>query len=433
MYYYCAKLTAFKLPELSERAPAGSVIAASAMPLAQLTRRAVTNHSHMQHRLLDPQLYLASLDPRVANSTVYKLATYPWFGANPPTYDSSQHGTLNEFKTRFTQEIVSRWPQLVPSTEQEILQCVKNSLTIQTQLGCEVLIVPSPLTSSLTDYRLEAKYLDAAVQAVSDLKISLPVYATIAVSDALLRSVQPTDNRLIQTITDHIASRTQLTGAYVVLEQTADTGYVCVNENVLFGLLILVDDLVRGAGRQVIVNYVGSFGPVTAAAGATIWASAYYRSQRRMRLADQEEETGRAYPRFYSHTLAGDIGVENDLTRLKVAGLLPRIFSRSQASTALHSAIIAGRYPSAAPQWEYRPGMIWAAAAHYNDIACKTEAYFDSCGRSARVDAVEHWLSEATQLAQQVENQGISLNHTDARHQAIWLSAFRKWRAYANC
>jgi len=301
------------------------------------------------------------------------------------------------------------------------------------QLGCEALIVPSPLTSSATEYRLETSYLDAAVEAATDLKISLPVYATIALSDGLLRGVEPTENRLIQTITDQITSRTQLSGAYIVLEQSADTGYVCVNENVLYGLMILVDDLVRGAGRHVITNYLGSFGPVIAGAGATVWTSAYYRSQRRMRLADQEEDMGRSYPRFYSYPLGGDIGVERDLGTLRLAGLLPRVFSRSQASTSLYNALLADRYPAAAPQWEYRPGQIWAAAAHYNDIACKTEAYFESRGRLGRIDAVEHWLSQATELAAEVELKGVSAQHTDTRHQAIWLSAFRRWRAYANC
>src|SRR5467141_3550547 len=113
---------------------------------------------------------------------------------------------------------------------------------------------------------------------------------TVAISDAVLRNTEPSENTFIQTITAQIASRSEISGAYVVLEQTVETGYVCVNENTLYGLLVLTDDLVRGASRRVIVNYIGPFGAVLAAAGASLWASGSYRSQRRMRLADQEED-----------------------------------------------------------------------------------------------------------------------------------------------
>lgn len=433
MYYYCAKLRALKLPELSERVPAGSVIAASAMPLHQLTRRSFTIHEHVRHRMLDPQLYLAGLDPRTAKSTVFKLATCPWFGTDPPAYNSAQHGTLNDYKERFIAELLSRWTGIAPSTRSEIRLCVKSALQYQASLGCEALIIPSPLTSTATDYRIETEYLDAAIELASDLQLSIPLYATIAVSDALFRNADPTENTLIQAITGQIASRSEISGAYIVLEQTAETGYVCVNENTLFSLLILADDLIRGAARQVAVNYIGPFGAVLAAAGARVWASGYYRSQRRMRLADQEEDEGRAYPRFYSSPLAGDVGVEEDLRRLRDAGLLHHVFSRSEASVPLYNAIQANRYPNAAPQWEYRPGNIWAAAAHYNDIACKIEGFFDSKDNAGIIEAVDRWLKQASALANQVGSSGVSPQHTDTRHQAIWLSAFQKWRRYANC
>lgn len=431
MYYYCAKLNAFKLPELSETTPAGGIIAASAVPHPMLMRRQLMPYAHLRHRLLDPQLYLATLDHRTAGNTVYKLATYPWFGTAPIAYDSSEHGSLSDYKARFMAELHERWPGRAPAEDQAILDCVREALQVQISFGCEGLIIPSPLTNTRTDYQLEAKYIDAAVSLVPELPASLPLYATVAVSDGVLRNIDPVKNTVVQTISDNIAARSEVAGAYIVLEQTAETGYVCINEETLFGLLILCDDLARGAGKRAIINYIGPFGAVMLAAGAAVWASGYYRSQRRMKLADQEEDVGRSYPRFYSSPFAGDLGIEEDLQLLGRTDLFPKLFSRSRASLPLLHAIQTGRYPQAAPQWEYRPGNIWAAAAHYNDICCKVDAYLDTRDAQGKIDAVERWLVQAATFSADATNAGISGTHSDLRHQQIWLSAFRKWRAYA--
>jgi hypothetical protein len=386
---------------------------------------------HLRHRLLDPQLYLATLDPRTAGNTVYKLATYPWFQTQPVPYDSAQHGTLNDYKTRFMAELHARWPGRAPTDDQAILDCVKDALQIQIAIGCEGLIIPSPLTNTRTDYQLEIKYIDAAVSLLPQLPATLPMYASVALSDGVLRNTDPVTNAVIQAISDNIAARTELAGAYIVLEQTAETGYVCVNEETLLALLILCDDIARGAGKRVLVNYIGPFGAVMLATGASVWASGYYRSQRRMKLADQEEDVGRSYPRFYSSPFAGDLGVQDDLQLLSRTDLFHKVFSRSRASLPLLHAIQNGTYPQSAPQWEYRPGNIWAAAAHYNDICCKIDAYLDTKDTQGKIEAVDRWLAQSAAFSKAASDAGVSGTHSDMRHQDIWLSAFRKWRNYA--
>jgi len=431
MYYYCTKLNAFKLPPLCERVPGGGVIAASAVPYPQLARRSLMPYGHLQHRVLDPQLYLASLDPRTATSMVYKLATYPWFGSEPPTFQTGLHRTFAAYKEQVMPELLHRWPRAVAMDDEQIYRAVRSCLQIQIELGCEALIAPSPLTNTNTSYTLESKYLDAAAEVANELQVRVPVYASVAIADGLLRGQDPTQNVLLQTITDQIASRRELAGAYIVLEQAVDTGYVCVNEDVLFALLILIDDLSRGASKQAIVNYIGPFGAAAVAAGATVWSSGYYRSQRRMRLSDQEEDVGRAYPRFYSAALAGDIGVQLDLLQLSHTPLLQQVFSRTQASRSLLHALQTDTYPQSSPDWEYRPGNIWAAAAHYNDVCCKQEAFFDSHDQRGRIEFVDRWLCQAERLAGEVRRAGVDPTHTDLRHQSIWRSAYQRWRQYA--
>lgn len=115
MYYYCAKLNAFALPQLTERMPGGGIIAASAVPYPQLARRSFMPYPHLQHRMLDPQVYLAGLDPRTAQGTVFKLATYPWFGTNPPAFDSATHRTIAAYKTETMARLLEEWPGRAPT------------------------------------------------------------------------------------------------------------------------------------------------------------------------------------------------------------------------------------------------------------------------------------------------------------------------------
>jgi hypothetical protein len=74
---------------------------------------------------------------------------------------------------------------------------------------------------------------------------------------------------------------------------------------------------------------------------------------------------------------------------------------------------------------------IWADAAHYNDICCKIDAYFDSGSPQDKIDDTERWLTQAATHAQQASRAGVSGTHSDLRHQAFWLSAFAKWRRHA--
>ncbi len=177
------------------------------------------------------------------------------------------------------------------------------------------------------------------------MNLRIPIFATIAVSDNLLRGTNASDNEVIRTMGDQIAARTELDGAYIVLEQTAEHGYVCRSQDVLANILVLVEDIVSGARKRVAVNYLGNFGAAAGAIGAEVWSSGHYRSQRRMRIADQDEMEGRAYPRFYSSALAGDIGLQHDLPNLYSHPVFRKIFSRTVSSQPLLQALNVSNYP----------------------------------------------------------------------------------------
>ena len=436
MFYHNTKYK-FALAEGSPTNIAGGIIACSAMPAGQLLRRVrkdLRKYPYLQHRLYDPQLYLSGLDPLTSRTTVAKLASHQWFAQHEvPDYDSQQHGTIKEWKDQHEDDLLATWRRSPPSGQTQRSECIRAAVAHQVELGCDAIILPSPLTNiAALNYQVEIEWLDAGIEICAEMRVSVPIFATIALADNVLRGIEPIGNPLLHTITSQIASRDELAGAYIVVEQAAEDGYVCTSRETLLSVLLLTDDLSRGAAKQVIVNYMGMFGAVMAAAGVNVWSSGYYLSQRRLKLADFEDKMGLAMPRYYSLALTGDIGLEHDVGRAFAAGLWPRVRLETPASEPLDSALAAGTFPGGAPEWEYRSSNITAAIAHYNTVAYKVGTVLDALDQPRRVDFVQRWLDRSMQLADMLNAVGIhNSTSTNMQHPAIWLSAYEGWRAYS--
>ncbi|MCY7298703.1 MAG: hypothetical protein LH616_05770, partial [Ilumatobacteraceae bacterium] len=197
--------------------------------------------------------------------------------------------------------------------------------------------------------------------------------------------------------------------------------------------LTLVDDIVRGAGRQVIVNYAGCFGAVCRAVGASIWSSGFNLSQRRLKSSDFYRKAGGSqYPRYFSTPLAGDVGLEEDLPAIIDARLFKHIMTPTVAAKALHDAIRRGTPPGRVPSWAYERSRTTAAGAHHNECMRDLGATLEAHDAQGRIDFVEDWLTKAAALAKQLKNAGIEPSRaTELDHQKVWLNLFRGWRELA--
>jgi hypothetical protein len=431
MFYYNAKYK-FALPGQSPSGIAGAIIAASAMPAGQLIRRDFRKYPYLQHRLFDPQVYLSCLDPHVAQGAVVNLASWPWFCPNVvPEYDSGTHASVKRWKELHADALLQSWGSCLPNDPRSIRAAAKAAVQAQLALGCEMVILPGPLTTIATQqFAAETEWIDAGLETCRALKVATPVLATVAISDAVLRGVSPPQNPLLHTITNQLSARADLAGAYIVLEQASETGYVCTSRDTLLSLLLLVDDLIRGAGKTVLINYVGTFGAVASAVGASVWSSGYYLSQRRLKLADFEDRIARAMPRYHSLKLAGDVGLQNDLERV-YAQFGDRILTDTDDGLTLRQALVAGTYPQTAPEWEYTQSNITAAAGHYNEVAFKL-GQLATLSPERRIEAVQRWLEGAVLWSGNLQRIGIGQSsQTELNHQAVWLDAFQAWRSYA--
>lgn len=414
----------------------GTIIAASSISVVDFFRgkrsKDLGRLKHLNRRFIDPQLYMAGLDPALEPKTVERLASYPWFhGQDVPAYDSGEYKNPTEWKKTHASDLLKCWTRKVPTDAVAIENSVRGAIQLQQQLGCRAIILPGPLTTIVDQsFEREMEWIDRGVEVASQLATTLPLYATVALSEATLHNVDPFDNPLIHTITNQVSSRSELAGAYIIFEQSEPGSWVWMAHEPLLALMVLTDDLCRGSKKDVKVNYFGSFGLVASAAGASSWASGFSQSQRRFSLRATQ---GRARPRYYSYALAGDIGVENDLKRIQDRGLAPSLFTPTQADARLRQALASGQTPAAVPEWQYTIGNTAASKNHYTEIVARLGVRFEGLSGSERVRAVHEWLKAAADFATQLVGFGFdAAGPTDIRHQKVWFEVFERWRRYAS-
>ncbi len=418
-FYYFAK---FQMTVPGTNGAAGAIILPSGIASHTLTRRDLDKQ--LGRRLLDPQVYLSDLQPDRCRNTCTHLASYPWFLADGvPAFDSGQH-TQVEWKRAVIGNITGMWRR-TPTTSDEIRRSVDECILFQRRIGVEAIILPSPLTRDhSSDYSIESEWLEIGAERAAAIASDRPALATIAVSDTCLRGFRPRDNTLIDIILDQVSARAR-DGAYIVLEQANETTYNCTSSNTVGSLLRIVNGLKAGGLKMVIVSYAGTAGLMTLLAGADAWATGWYRSERRLKLADIEQEEGRAMPAYYAHSAATEFHLASDLTRIRDAGLLPLVTDQTAYSANLIRALQTGFTPNDVAPWQPRQSNVTAARAHYATAMIRETAAISALQNQA--DCVAHgkkWLGDAAQIAARLYQLGGFNPRTELDHQRPWNEAF---------
>jgi len=423
----------FALPNKSgiELIPSGSIILASSMPMHQLERRKdlELRYPHMRKRLFDPQLYLAGLDANQSAPACAKLASYPWFGINNlRKYSSGQQKQL-QWKKEAEQTIPSLWLGTPPSEEKSVRAIVGECVDFQKRLNCQALILPSPLTTDPnTSYSQELLWLDAGLDYKRAHGIDLPAFATVALSDLCLYYTEPSQNHFLDMILDTVTAR-GVDGVYLVLEQSreqAETWHIS-NTRALWSLLHLTHIFTQEAKLRVAVNFLGQFGLACEAAGAEIWASDFYKSTYRLRLADKIGG-GRSFPSYWSFSAATSINLKTDFDRLGRAGVINQIADRTEASNGLLMATSSGHGSNSIPAWEYRQSNVAAAREHFLRSSLQAAQTLAGYQGQEKLDFISGWLEEAMKNVQAIDGVLGKSAATSTMHVRAWFDAFNNYR-----
>jgi len=421
----------FKQP--ASIAPDGSVILASAMPMHQLERRKSYNeYPHMQRRLFDPQLYLAGLDAAASVEHCTKLASYAWFGvAGIPKFSSGKY-SQPEWAAAAKAKTPAVWPRTAPTDAALIPNLVKDCVDLQVRIGCEAVILPSPLTADPgTTYGDELMWLDAGLEYCHDLNgFDRPIYATVALADVCVRYSDPPRNPLLELILDTVSAR-GIQGVYIVLEQGSEPSDTrqCGNTRGLWSILHLAHVFGTEARLRVGVNFMGAFGLACEAAGASWWASNWYKSLYRLRLADKLGG-GRSYPLYWTYPGAIDVHLETEFGRLAAApkGLLLKMEDQTTASAALLRAASLGTPVGRVPGWRYAQGNVGQSIEHYLLSVTGAEQRLSVLTGKDRPNHVQDWLERALAFVPAVASTLGTSRRTKTDHVLAWRDAFLAYR-----
>ena len=413
----------------------GGLIFPAGIPSPTLIRRDRSDlgrkYPHLKKRLLDPQFYLASLPSALCRKTCVNLASYGWFATDGlKKYESAKQGQ-SEWKREAMERIHESWQGTIPTSVAHISGAVVKAVVFQQLIGCEGIILPSPLTTELSsDYSVELTWLDLGLQFAETQAAGADRIATIALSDTSLRGLDPWHNDLLTVIIDQITARSP-EGVYIVIEQSNEHGYYCAHPNTIGALLRLVYQLKEAGIKRIIVGPIGLAGLLAIAVGADVWTAGWYRGERRVLLADYQDQMGLAVPTYYAHKLAGEIHLEADLDRLVKKGFLNQLEDRTDATTGLLAALRSGRNVSSVPAWQHRKSNIAAATEHFFAVAARETAKLNGQTKVVCLDYAHAWLRGAENLASALYSVGGFNPRTELNHQAAWLQAFERFREQA--
>jgi|GEM_PF-1174710 len=415
--------------------PAGSIILASALTMHTLDRRKFDGrYPHLANRLFDPQLYMAGLDPNKSRKACANLASYPWFGVSGLDAFDSDEQTQPEWRQDTEDSIHEVWPRAAVTDIAAIQDAVRQCVDFQVRLGCSSLILPSPLTIDPgTDYSPELAWLDSAIEYTRrEQHVDIPIFATVGISDGCLRFLEPSRNPLLDLVLDSVSAR-PVDGVYIVLEQSQeapDTKH-CGLSTPLISILHLAHLFAKDSGLRVGVNFLGPFGLACEAAGAEFWATGWYRSLYRCRLADQIAG-GRAFPVYWSFPAALDIHLESEFDQLARSGTLATMEDLTAASQGLLMAARARRSASTVPAWRYSMSNVASAQEHFLISAVNAENEIARRGPVERIEWVSGWLQGAAVNASNVGRELGAGRKTKTGHVQAWADAFAMHRRFHN-
>lgn len=408
----------------------GGLILPSGVAHHTLSRRNLERkYPHLARRLLDPQLYLAGLNASRCRKACANLASYGWFGMNSlSSFDTSQQ-TQAQWRAQAQSSVAESWIGAPPTASTDIEETIRLSVDTQVAIGCEALLLPSPLTTNpATNYSAELQWLDSGLDIASRAAPNVARIVTVAISDTCLRGMRPGDNGLIDAIVDQVTSRAP-EGAYLVLEEANEDGYYCTHPNTVGAVLRIIHGLKLGGIRRVVVSFAGTAGLLALAVGADTWSTGWYRGERRLRLVDFEQQEGRAVPAYYSHNLAGEFHLESDLDRATRAGFLSRIADVTVASEGLVRALERGASTSAVPDWQYRQSNVAASIEHFLIVMSRETGVLSALNDNACLDYAQRWLENADNLASALYSVGSFNSRTSLNHQRSWREAFAQFLA----
>lgn len=345
----------------------GACFSASSQNIEETLRRSFPQT--LKRTIFDPQLYILNLEvsPDNHSKLLARLATYPWFGLEAPSYESAEQNQ-SAWKRDVADQIDVLWQRRVsPFDRWE--ETVRSCLEFQVQAGFTSIILPAPLIRDPED-RLETFFtlLDEAVDVAASMGIECTIASLPLAEDSIMHKPFMQSD-LVEAIADELTAREEISGVYLPVVSRGEGDRLC-SLNAVGALLRLSSLLARRPDFELIINFAESIGLVARALGAAGYCSGYTLKQRRFCIDDfMDSGFGIALPKFLSLSLLADFYPERDLERMAQAQLLRLVATDStNAGDPLLRVLEKGGPARSVPAWDERRNNIAAAQSHYTQL-----------------------------------------------------------------
>lgn len=353
-------------------------------------------HGNFAWKLFDPQLYLAGLTGDDSATICARLASHPWFGIDEvPGFDSGDQ-KKRDWQKQMQDFVRANWPGIAPD-EDKRAGCAISAVAFQADLGCTHILAPSPLIAEREDEAEAcALWIDAALDAATELETGQPVIATVAVSESVLNDASFNEGGFLDTVVDQVTSRDGLGGVYIVVAQTQARHPLSAPSSVTRTYAHLASAFANFGFEFVFVNFADAFGAACLGLGATGFATGRSQASRRLCLAAMlDEGGGLPLPHLYSRRVVAEFLSEREMEVVAQRNLLPHVRDITPYSQDLFQALDAGREISTVPAWAESKNNVTTAKKHLIARMISEGAAYSELSVDARLARTTSWLASA--------------------------------------
>jgi hypothetical protein len=371
----------------------GVVYLAAANDAERMRRRPL---GEFAWQLFDPQLYLARLDGSASAKTCARLASYPWFGVTGVPEFNSGDDTQSNWQQAMQEHVRQNWPGAAPS-EVAVAGAAKAAIEFQANRGCTHVLAATPMIAEREDEaETTAQWIDAALEAASDLDLGQPVIATVAVSEGVVNDSSFREGGFLDTVVDQVTSRDGLGGVYIVVAQTQKRHPLSAPEAVTRTYAHLARAFANYGYEFVFVNFADAFGVACVGLGASGFATGPTQSLRRLTLAAfLDDGGGFPLPHLYSHRAAAEFLSERELDKIAELNLLRRVTDNTVYSRDLFQALSRGRPAADVLAWAESKNNVSAATRHFVARMIAEATAYSDLTPAQRLTRATSWLDDA--------------------------------------
>ena len=284
--------------------------------------------------MFDPQLYLSDLEVIECKNVCARLASYPYFNVPDIPNILDYSGDMKGYKKEILDKIGNLWNK---KRLDDIHVVCRRAIGLQLDIPCTHIILPCPAIREREDEaKIQADWLDEAIDAADELLVGQPLLATVAIWDTELKENSFKENGFLDTVVDQISSREGIDGVYMVIIQNNKDHPFKMSPLITRAYFHLCNAFGKIGYDTIYPNFADVLGLICLGLGATDVGTGQSFKLRKMSITSFKDSAfGKSFPHYYSHKAMTEFRSGIDLQNIVEKKLVGRITDITPFSQSL--------------------------------------------------------------------------------------------------